>query len=120
MDKSTTPCIVVVTLTPHPEHYAQVRDLVLEVIPDIHKDPGCLLYAPHDTTTGQLVLIEAWAHRDAWLAHFELPAILRLKKELPPWLAEPASRVEMYGLGVGDPTLGHLVRFDSGGLTVGS
>ena len=109
MDKSTTPCIVVVTLTPHPEHYAKVRDLVFEVIPAIHEDPGCLLYAPHDTTNGQLVLIEAWADRDAWVAHFELPAIKRLKQELPPWLAAPASRVEMYGLGVGDPSLGQLI-----------
>lgn len=105
---------MVVTLTPHPEHYAKVRDLVHEVIPDINKDPGCVLYAPHDTTNGQLVLIEAWADRDAWLAHFELPAIKRLKQELPPWLAAPASRVEMYGLEVGDPALGHLIRHHTG------
>jgi quinol monooxygenase YgiN len=105
---------VVVTLTPHPEHYAQVRDLVLEVIPDIHENPGCLLYAPHDTPNGQLVLIEAWTDRDAWLAHFELAAIKRLKQELPPWLAEPASRVEMCGLGVGDPTLGQLMSRQTG------
>lgn len=105
---------MVVTLTPHPEDFAKVRGLVLEVIPQIHEDPGCLLYAAHDTTNGQLVLIEAWADRDAWLAHFELPAIKRLKKELPPWLAAPASRVEMYGLGVGDPTLGWLITPHSG------
>jgi quinol monooxygenase YgiN len=112
--KSPTPCIVVVTLTPHPEDYATVRNLVLEVIPAIHDDPGCLLYALHDTTTGQLVLIEAWADRAAWLAHFELPGIKRLKKELPPWLAAPASRVEMYGVGVGHPTLGGLITPHSG------
>jgi quinol monooxygenase YgiN len=90
--------VVVVTLTPHPEHYSVVVDLILEVIPEIHRDPGCVLYALHETVDNDVVLIESWVDRDAWLAHFELPAIVRLKKELPPWLATPAKRVEMYAI----------------------
>lgn len=104
MPRSDRPTIVVVTLTPHPEHYTAVVDLLCEVIPAIHEDPGCLTYALHEAVDQTVVLIESWRDRNAWLAHFSLPPIVRLKNELPPWLALPASRVEMYQLPAGANT----------------
>jgi quinol monooxygenase YgiN len=94
--KSEGPTVVVVTLTPRPDHYPDVVDLLCEVIPQIQEDPGCLLYALHEACDKTVVLIESWRDREAWLAHFSLPPILRLKQELTPWLAAPAKRVEMY------------------------
>jgi quinol monooxygenase YgiN len=87
---------VVVLLSPHPEHYSLVLELLKTVIPGIHKDPGCLTYALHERTDGQIVLVEKWRDKQAWLNHFSLPEIIRLKTELPPWLAAPAERLEMY------------------------
>lgn len=90
---------MVVTLTPHPEHYADVVGLLVEVIPAIQQDPGCLVYALHEAVDHTVVLVESWRDREAWLAHFNSPPILRLKQDLPPWLVAPAKRVEMYELG---------------------
>lgn len=98
MAKADRPTVVVVTLTPHPEHYGDVVGLLAEVIPTIQQDPGCLVYALHEAVDHTVVLVESWRNREAWLAHFHLPPILRLKQDLPPWLAAPARRVEMYEL----------------------
>lgn len=98
MAKADRPTVVVVTLTPHPEHYGDVVGLLAEVIPTIQQDPGCLVYALHEAVDHTVVLVESWRNREAWLAHFHLPPILRLKRDLPPWLAAPARRVEMYEL----------------------
>jgi len=87
---------VVVLLSPHPEHYSQVLGLLKAVTPEIQKDPGCLLYAIHERTDGHIVLVEKWASKQAWLNHFSLPEIIQLKTELPPWLTQPAVRLEMY------------------------
>lgn len=91
-----TPTLVVVRLRPHPEHYTAVINLLVEVIPEIQQGPGCLLYALYEDTDREIVLIESWADRHAWHAHFDWEPILRLKKELPPWLATPVTRLEMY------------------------
>lgn len=93
MSTNTT---VVVVLTPHPQHFSHVLELLLEVTPAIQADPGCLLYAVHETPEGTIILIEKWASTEAWKNHFSLPEIIRLKATLPPWLALPAERLEMY------------------------
>jgi quinol monooxygenase YgiN len=92
----STNTTVVVVLTPHPQHFSAVLELLLEVTPAIQADPGCLLYAIHETPEGTIVLIERWASPEAWKNHFSLPEIMRLKATLPPWLAAPAERLEMY------------------------
>lgn len=43
-----------------------------------------------------VVLVERWRDRDAWQAHFDTEAIVRLKDALTPLLAKPAERWEMY------------------------
>jgi quinol monooxygenase YgiN len=49
-----------------------------------------------EEVTGRIILIEEWESREAWHAHFEWPAILRLKRELPSLVDMPVERWEMY------------------------
>ena len=58
--------------------------------------PGCELYDLYRAVDNRVVLIEHWSSRDAWQAHFDTPAIERLKRDLTPLLSQPAERVEMY------------------------
>ena len=92
----TTGCVVLVELIPLPEQRSFVLALLREVIPEIHRGPGCELYALYEKTDGNLVLIEKWASRHAWQAHFDWKPIKRLKKELAERVELPVSRREMY------------------------
>ena len=68
-------------------------------IDEIRRADGCELYDMYRRVDDTVVLVERWRDRDAWQAHFDTPAILRLKEALTPLLAKPAERWEMYPAG---------------------
>ena len=90
------PCTVVVRLTPLPGHAQFVRSLILELLPTIRRIEGCEEYRLFDAVDGDVLLIEKWSSRERWRAHFEAPAILRLKAELADRVVVPVERLEMY------------------------
>ena len=92
MDK----CTVIVTLTPLPGLSEDVVAAMNAEIEGIRLAEGCELYDMHRRVDDVIVLIERWRDRDAWQAHFDTPAIMRLKEALTPLLAKPAERWEMY------------------------
>ncbi|MEX2441757.1 MAG: antibiotic biosynthesis monooxygenase [Pontimonas sp.] len=90
------PCTVVVTLEPLPDCVDQVAGVVLRERDEIRSAAGCELYELYRAVDESVVLIERWSTREHWQAHFDEPAVARLKKDLTPLLAAPARRVEMY------------------------
>jgi len=96
------PCTVVVRLTPLPGHAQFVRSLILELLPAIRRIEGCEEYRLFDAVDGDLLLIEKWSSGEYWRAHFEAPAILRLKAELAERVVLPVERLEMYEADDGD------------------
>lgn len=96
------PCTVVVRVTPLPGHAQFVRSLILELLPTIRRIEGCEEYRLFDAVDGDLLLIEKWSSRECWRAHFEAPAILRLKAELAEKVVLPVERLEMYEADDGD------------------
>jgi quinol monooxygenase YgiN len=90
---------VVVILTPLSGRNDAVIAAVNAEISAIQQTDGCELYDMFERIDGAVILIERWRDREAWQAHFDTPAIMRLKEALTPHLAKPAERWEMYGEG---------------------
>ncbi len=106
------PNTVVVILTPLPHQSDAVVAAMEAEIDEIRGTDGCLLYDMYRRVDGVVVLIERWSNREAWQAHFDTPAIRRLKEALTPLLAQPAERWEMYPASAADSP--SSVRFDGG------
>ena len=100
------PCTVVVRLTPLPGHAQFVRLLILELLPTIRRIEGCEEYRLYDAVDGDVLLIENWSSREHWRAHFEAPAILKLKAGLADRVVVPVERLEMYEADDGDDRSG--------------
>ena len=95
----TTPCTVVVVLTPQEGMSDQVQSVITRELAEIRQGDGCLSYEMFVRVDQTVVLIESWSNREAWQAHFDTPAISRLKRDLTPLLSIPAERWEMYPSG---------------------
>jgi quinol monooxygenase YgiN len=68
------PVIVVATLIAKPESVDAVRDACTRAIEAVHAEPGCELYALHESD-GTFVFVEQWADDDALKTHSTAPAI---------------------------------------------
>jgi quinol monooxygenase YgiN len=102
------PCIVIATFHPHPGKRDAVRAALEAVIPDVHEEPGCELYALHEETGGHLVLIEKWTTRELWQEHLTLEPVKRLRASLEGLLESETQVLEMYGTPAGTLHQGQL------------
>jgi quinol monooxygenase YgiN len=92
----TKPCTVFVRLKPLAGKADFTRSLILELLPEILTIDGCEVYELFDAVDGDLMIYERWASREHWQAHFDQPAILRLKAELADAVELPVERLEAY------------------------
>ncbi len=103
------PVVVVATITPVPGEHEAVREALLGVVPLVHAEDGCELYALHETDD-RLVMIEQWASQAALDAHSRGAALAGLAPSLAGRLAGPADVVVLTALPGGDPVKGRVVR----------
>jgi len=101
-------CVIIATFYPHPGKLDAVRAAIEAVIPDVHTEPGCELYALHEDTEGQLVLIEKWTTRELWQEHLTLEPVKRSRASLEGLLESATEVVEMYAIPVGGSQQGEL------------
>ena len=101
-------CVVIAAFYPHPGKLDAVRAAIEAVIPDVHKEPGCELYALHEDTEGHLVLIEKWTTRELWQEHLTLEPVKRSRASLEGLLESATEVVEMYAIPVGGSQQGEL------------
>ena len=71
------PITVVATMKAKPESVDAVRDACKQAIEAVHSEPGCDLYALHESD-GTFVFVEQWADADALTAHSQAPAVATL------------------------------------------
>jgi quinol monooxygenase YgiN len=69
--------VLVATIVPIPEHRAEVIAVFDEVIPLVHAEDGCELYALHEGED-RLVMIEKWASQEALAVHSKGPNLVKL------------------------------------------
>jgi quinol monooxygenase YgiN len=92
------PCIVIATFAPKPEHYDEVKRVLLEVSPEVHLEEGCELYALHEEVGGALTFVEKWTSRDHWHRHGRNETVARIKGGVEGLLTRDIEVREMYGV----------------------
>jgi quinol monooxygenase YgiN len=73
--------VVVATIKPLPEHRDEVIAAYQEVIPQVHLEDGCELYALNQTGD-RLIMVEKWASREALAAHAKGAALAAMRPKM--------------------------------------
>jgi quinol monooxygenase YgiN len=84
------PIVVLAYFRAKPEHLAELRAALAELIRATRLEPGCLRYDLHvaaDDPTS-FVMIEQWATRAALEAHLAQPHTRTALAKVPAWLAD--------------------------------
>jgi quinol monooxygenase YgiN len=74
--------VVVATLSPAPQARDQVIAVLEDLIPRVHAEDGCELYALHENDDGRLVMIERWSSGTALDLHLRGPALAEMSERL--------------------------------------
>lgn len=95
-----------VVVTAYFEPVAGKRDALVavlgDIIPRVHEEQGCELYAIHDAPDGSIVMIEKWTTAADLDAHAAGDVVADLGPALDGLLAEPVRVVRLDPLPVGD------------------
>lgn len=101
------PVVVVATMTAKPESAELVRQACLEAVEAVHAEPGCELYALHQSDR-TFVFVEQWADEEALRAHGTAPAIGKLFGAVGEHLDGAPDMKLLQPLPAGDPAKGRL------------
>ncbi len=100
--------VVTAVFVPRPGQHEAVRAAIEGVLPDVHAEEGCELYALHDAADGTLVLLEKWESAELLDAHGSAEPVARLGAALAGLLEKPPVVARMAPLPAGDPAKGRL------------
>lgn len=100
--------VVTAVFTPKDGARDQVVAALEPAIAEVHKEPGCLLYAIHDAPNGQIVMIEKWETAELLDAHGGGDAVKRLNAALGGLLAEPVEVTRLIPIPAGTAQQGAL------------
>ncbi|QNG37558.1 antibiotic biosynthesis monooxygenase [Geodermatophilaceae bacterium NBWT11] len=98
---------VIATITPRPERFDAVREAFEQVVPLVHEEPGCELYALYASKT-VLVMVERWADAAALNAHGGGATFTGLAARVQDDLAAPFDVQVVRPVPAGDPAKGQL------------
>src|ERR687888_4017 len=99
------PVVVVATMKAKPESVDAVRDILKRAVAEVHAEPGCELYALHESD-GAFIFVEQWADAAALQAHSKAPAVNGMFKDVGDHLAEAPDIKMAQPVVAGDPTKG--------------
>jgi quinol monooxygenase YgiN len=101
------PVVVVATMVAKPESVDAVRDACTKAIEAVHDEPGCELYALHESD-GTFVFVEQWTDADALKTHSTAPAIGALFGAVGEHLDGAPDIKMLTPIVAGDPAKGQL------------
>lgn len=99
--------VVIATVVPVPEHRAEVIAAFEQIIPAVHAEPGCELYALHENED-RVVMVEKWSDGEALAVHGKGAALQQLGAALRDKLAGPMDVQVVSARPAGDPGKGAL------------
>jgi len=99
--------VVVATIAPLPEHREAVVAAFESAIPAVHAEPGCELYALHESAD-KLVMIEKWASKEDLATHSGGDALRELGRALKGKVVAAADVSVLTAHPAGDASLGAL------------
>lgn len=100
--------IVTAVFTPVDGAFNKVADALSPAIAEVHEEPGCLLYAIHESPCGQIVMIEKWESVELLDAHGDGDAVKRLNASLEGLLEEPVEVTRLVPIPAGIARQGEL------------
>ena len=100
--------IVTAEFTPKEGAYDQVVAALAPAIAEVHEEPGCLLYAIHESPNGQIMMIEKWESVELLDAHGAGDAVKRLNTSLEGLLEEPVEVTRLVPIHAGTAHQGAL------------
>ncbi|MEE6139472.1 putative quinol monooxygenase [Mycobacterium sp. 050128] len=103
------PVVVVATLTVKPESVDTVRDILKTAAEEVHSEPGCQLYAVHESGE-TFVFVEQWADEEALKAHSTAPAVGKMFTAAGEHLAGAPDIKMLQPVPAGDADKGQLRR----------
>jgi quinol monooxygenase YgiN len=99
--------VVVATITPKPEHRAEVIAAFRETIEQVHGEDGCEVYALHEAAD-RLIMVEKWASPEALGTHSKGAALTALNPRLKGKVAGLPEVIVLQPVPAGDPAKGQL------------
>ena len=100
--------IVTAEFTPKDGTYDQVVAALSPAIAEVHEEPGCLLYAIHESPGGQIMMIEKWESAELLDAHGAGDAVKRLNASLEGLLEKPVEVTRLVPIPAGTAHQGTL------------
>ncbi|MFF0813309.1 putative quinol monooxygenase [Streptomyces albogriseolus] len=106
----TDPVVLVATMVAKPGQEELVEKTLRAAVPAVHAEDGCLRYALHRKagTTGEFVMIEKWASKEALGAHMQGAAMQEIGAALAQALTGPPAAIFLDAIPVGEPNIGTL------------
>ena len=101
------PVVVVATMKAKPESVDAVREACAKAVEEVHKEPGCDLYALHEAD-GTFVFVEQWADADALKTHSTAPAVGALFGTIGEHLDGAPDIKMLQPIVAGDPAKGQI------------
>lgn len=99
--------LIVATIIPKPDQADAVEAVVTELIPGVHEEDGCELYALH-RGKDRFVLVEKWRDMDALAAHAAGPGLKALNERLADLVASPPEGAVVEAVPAGDRAKGAI------------
>jgi quinol monooxygenase YgiN len=100
--------VVTAEFTPKEGTYHQVVAALSPAIAEVHKEPGCLLYAIHESPNGQIMMIEKWESAELLDAHGAGDPVKRLNASLDGLLEKPVEVTRLVPIPAGTAHQGAL------------
>ncbi|MEZ2391649.1 putative quinol monooxygenase [bacterium RCC_150] len=102
------PVIVTAVFTPKEGSFEQVVAALSPAIEEVHQEPGCLLYAIHESPNGRILMIEKWESAELLDAHGEGEPVKKLNASLEGLLEGPVEVMRHEPIAAGQPLQGAL------------
>ncbi|MEV5651070.1 putative quinol monooxygenase [Nocardia sp. NPDC052254] len=99
--------VIVATITPKPDKVDEVAEVLTRVVPEVHDEDGCEVYALHKGND-RFVFVEVWRDMAALGAHSAAPSLQALNEGLEGLVTGPLDVQVLEALPVGDPVKGSL------------
>ena len=97
--------MIVATITPEPDRIDEVEAVLTRLIPEVHAEDGCELYALHKGKD-RFVFVEKWRDMAALAAHGGGTAIKALNEGLKGLVAGPPDVQILEAVPAGEPAKG--------------
>jgi quinol monooxygenase YgiN len=104
----STSVVVTAYFYPAAGQHDQVVEALRPAIAAVHEEPGCELYAIHDTPDGTIVMIEKWSSVGELDDHGGGEAVRALNASLDGLLASPTEVTRLVPLPAGTEKQGQL------------